>query len=117
MKVQNSTICIGFLFPHSFYNMHYKRKEELVRKVGLLGVGDVKKLAPIGDLGYANGWDPCGLFPSQGTFMDGGIERMIYDAAREQGYTFECISHNERGTDTVYYCKELEMTYHVDSSD
>ena len=117
MKVQNSTICIGFLLPHSFYNMHYKLKEELVRKVGLLGLSDVSKLAPIGDLGYANGWYQCCIFHKRGTFMDGGLERMIYDAAREQGYRFECISHNERGTDTVYYCKELGMTYHVDSSD
>ena len=101
MKVQNSTICIGFLLPHSFYNMHYKLKEELVRKVGLLGVGDVKKLAPIGDLGYANGWYPCSLIPNMGTFMKGGLERMVYEAANDQGYRFECISHNERGTDTV----------------
>ena len=97
--------------------MHYKAKEELVRKVGLFGLEDVKKLAPIGDLGYMNGWYPCGLFPDSGTFMKGGLERMIYEAAREQGYRFECISHNERGTDTVYYCMELKMTYHVDSSD
>ena len=117
MKVQNSTICIGFLLPHSFYNMHYKLKEELVRKVGLLGLKDVSKLAPIGDLGYANGWYPCSLIPNMGTFMKGGLERMVYEAANDQGYRFECISHNERGTDTVYYCKELGMTYHVDSSD
>lgn len=117
MKVQNSTICIGFLFPHSFYNMHYKTREELVRKVGIFGLSDVKMLAPIGDLGYANGWVPCGLFPTQGTFMDGGLEQRIYDAACEQGYRFKCVSYNHRGTDTVYYCEELNMTYHVDSSD
>ena len=97
--------------------MYYKLKNELLRKVGLLGVGDVKKLAPIGDLGYMNGWYPCGLFPRQGTLMDGGLERLVYDAACKQGYMFKCIKHNERGTDTVYYCEELGMTYHVDSSD
>lgn len=90
---------------------------DLVRKIGLMGLSDVSKLAPIGDLGYANGWYPCGLIPSLGTFMNGGLERMIYEAANEQGYRFRCISHNERGTDTVYYCDELRMTYHVDSSD
>ena len=96
--------------------MYYKLKNELLRKVGLLGVGDVKRLAPIGDLGYANGWYPCGIFPTQGTFMDGGLERLVYEAACDQGYRFECISHNERGTDTVYYCKDLDFTFHQDSS-
>ena len=97
--------------------MYYKLKNELLRKVGVFGVGDVKRLAPIGDLGYENGWYPWGLFPSRGTFMDGGMEKAICDAAHDQGYRFKCISHNERGTDTVYYCEELGMTYHVDSSD
>ena len=104
-------------FSSFFFNMHYKTREELVRKVGIFGLRDVRMLAPIGDLGYANGWDPCGLFPTQGTFMNGGLERTVYDAVRQQGYRFDCIRHNERGTDTVYYCKELGMTYHVDSSD
>jgi hypothetical protein len=97
--------------------MYYKLKNELLRKVGLLGVGDVKKLAPIGDLGYRNGWYPCGIFPTHGTFMDGGLERLVYEAACDQGYRFKCISHNERGTDTVYFCEELGMTFHEDSSD
>ena len=97
--------------------MHYKTKEELVRKVGLLGLKDVKKLAPIGDLGYANGWYSHGFFPEQGTFMKGGLERMIYEAACAQGYSFKCVSHRESGVDTVYRCEELGLTYHVDSSD
>lgn len=28
-------------------------KKELVRKIGLFGLSDLRKLAPIGDLGYA----------------------------------------------------------------
>ena len=97
--------------------MYIKQKLELVRKVGVLGLSDVSKLAPIGDLDYANGWYPCGFFPEQGTFMKGGIERAVYDAACKQGYTFKCISHRESGVDTVYHCEQLKMTYHVDSSD
>ena len=97
--------------------MNVKNKMELVRKVGLLGLNDVKKLAPIGDLGYANGWYPCGLLPEQGTFMKGGLERLVYFAAVAQGFTFKCISHRESGVDTVYYCEDLDFTYHVDSSD
>lgn len=100
-----------------YRSMYIKQKMELVRKVGVLGLSDVRKLAPIGDLGYANGWYPQSYFPQMGTFMRGGLERLIYEAAREQGFVFEMISHRETGSDTVYYNKELDMTYHVDSSD
>lgn len=97
--------------------MYYKAKQELVRKVGLFGLKDLRKLAPIGDLGYANGWYPNGFFPENGTFMKGGLERMIYEAAREQGFYYKMVSHRETGSDTVYRCEEIGMTYHVDSSD
>ena len=89
---------------------------DLVRKIGLMGLRDVSKLSPIGDLGYMNGWYRCSWSPSKGTWMDGGMERAIYEAAREQGYRFEIISHRETGSDTCYYCKDLHMYYHVDSS-
>ena len=36
--------------------MTRERKLELTRKIGLFGLSDLRKLAPIGDLGYANGW-------------------------------------------------------------
>lgn len=49
--------------------------------------------------------------------MNGGMERCIYEAAIDQGFKFKIISHRETGSDTVYYCDELGMTYHVDSSD
>ena len=91
-------------------------KRELIMKIGLLGLNDVSKLAPIGDLGYMNGWYPWALFPERGQWMDGGMERAVYEAAREQGYNFECISHRPSGSDTIYYCKSLSMYYHVDSS-
>jgi hypothetical protein len=97
--------------------MYIKQKMELVRKVGIFGLKDVKKLAPIGDLGYANGWYQQSWLPNSGTFMRGGLERMIYEAACAQGYGFKEISHRETGVDTVYHNEELGMTYHVDSSD
>lgn len=96
--------------------MYIKDKDNLLRKVGVLGVKDVSKLAPIGDLGYANGWYPNSIIEDQGTFMRGGLERMVYEAAIAQGYKFEEISHRENGSNTVYYCKDLHMYYHVDSS-
>ena len=41
--------------------MTRERKLELTRKIGLFGLSDLRKLAPIGDLGYANGWyEPSG---------------------------------------------------------
>ena len=52
--------------------MTRERKLELTRKIGLFGLSDLRKLAPIGDLGYANGWyEPSG----DGSWMNGGMER------------------------------------------
>lgn len=64
-----------------------------------------KKNRNIIDLGYANGWSgDC-------------IEQRLYDMVHEAGYHFTMVSHNERGTNTVYECKEAGLRYHVDSSD
>ena len=57
------------------------------------------------DLGYINGW------------KDGGIEYRLCDMVELAGYHFRMVSHNERGTDTVYQCDEAALRYHVDSSD
>ena len=109
-------------FTHPQFRLNYKwehtweKRKEWCRKVGLYGLKDVSKLAPIGDLDYMNGWYPCGFFPEYGTWMKGGIERAIYEAAIAQGYYFECISHRETGSDTCYFCKDLHCYYHVDSS-
>jgi hypothetical protein len=64
-------------------NYFPKWKMDLVRKIGLMGLRDVSKLAPIGDLDYMNGWYPTSWFPYQGKWMHGGMERAIYEAARE----------------------------------
>ena len=57
------------------------------------------------DLGYINGW------------RREGIEYRLCDMVTEAGYHFIMTQHNERGTDTVYECKEAGLMYHVDSSD
>ena len=57
------------------------------------------------DLGYINGW------------KEGGLEYRLCDMVELAGLHFEVVSHNERGTDTVYQCKEAGLRYHVDSSD
>lgn len=57
------------------------------------------------DLGYANGWHADSL------------EQRLVSMAREAGYKFVEVSHDPRGYDTVYECKEAGLRYHVDSSD
>ncbi len=56
------------------------------------------------DLGYVNGWSK---YPD------------LYNEAIEKGYRFREIYHtpDNRGTNTIYECKELGFIFHVDSSD
>jgi hypothetical protein len=113
---------LGIYLPHSFI-MRYKDysqvqtwKKELVRKIGLFGLSDLRKLAPIGDLGYANGWywNPSG----EKGFMYGEMEIAILKAFREQGFKFDKgYSSGYRGTDHHSTCTELGLRYSVDSSD
>ena len=89
---------------------------ELTRKIGLFGLKDLRKLAPVGDLGYANGWyGPFG----DGSWMRGGMERALVDAAYEQGFKTVCADYGypHRGTDHETRFPEIGLTYHVDSSD
>lgn len=91
-------------------------KKELSRKIGLLGLSDLRKLAPIGDLGYANGWywDYMGR---KGWFY-GDMEKAIMEAFHEQGFSFDkCHDSGYRRTDHHYKCSELSMSYSTDSSD
>lgn len=91
-------------------------KKELVRKIGLFGLSDLRKLAPIGDLGYANGWywNPSG----EKGFMYGEMEIAILNAFREQGFKFDKgYSSGYRGTDHHSICTELGLRYSTDSSD
>ena len=89
-------------------------KLELTRKIGLMGLTDLRKLAPIGDLGYENGWySPFG----DGSWMNGGMEQAIVDEAYKQGFKPKYISHGYRGTDNETYFPEIGLRYHTDSSD
>jgi hypothetical protein len=91
-------------------------KKELVRKIGLFGLRDLRKLSPIGDLGYANGWywNPSG----EKGFMYGEMEIAILKAFREQGFRFDRgYSSGYRGTDHHSVCTELGLSYSVDSGD
>ena len=92
-------------------------KKELVRKIGLFGLSDLRKLAPIGDLGYANGWTPIFSDDPEG-WMYGEMESSILKAFHEQGFCFDkCHDSGYRRTDHHYKCSELSMSYSTDSSD
>lgn len=91
-------------------------KKDLTRKIGLFGLNDLRKLAPIGDLGYANGWywNPSG---EKGWFY-GEMEKAIMKAFYEQGFKFDKVySSGYRQTDHHYICTELGLRYSVDSGD
>ena len=98
--------------------MTKERKLELTRKIGLMGLNDLRKIAPIGDLGYANGWyGPFG----DGSWMKGGLERAIMAAFHEQrerlGFKTDGYSTGYRRTDHHTKCKELGLSWSVDSGD
>lgn len=99
------------------YSQVTERKKELVRKIGVFGLGDLRKLAPIGDLGYANGWSPIFSDDPEG-WMYGDMEMAVMQAFREQGFRFDkSWSSGYRGTSHHSVCTELGLSYSVDSSD
>ena len=97
--------------------MSNEQKLELTRKIGLFGLSDLRKLAPIGDLGYANGWE---TYWGKG-WMHGGMEKAIVSAYYEQrdrfGYKTEGYSTGYRQTDHHTVCRELGLRWSVDSGD
>lgn len=95
--------------------MSKEQQMELLRKVGLLGTNDLRKLAPIGDIDYLNAID---YYP--GNILRSEIPRIIMKAFDEQrekyGFTIVDIYHNYRG-DNQFKCPELGLYWGVDSSD
>lgn len=91
-------------------------KKELSRKIGLFGLSDLRKLAPIGDLNYANGWY-WDVYGRKGWFY-GDMEKAIMKAFHEQGFKFDkSWDSGYRRTDHHCVCDELGLMYSVDSSD
>ena len=93
--------------------MNKERKLELSRKIGLMGLKDLRKIAPIGDLDYENGWE---TYWGKG-WMHGGMEKAVVRAAREQGFKCDGKSYGYRGTDHETRFPEIGLVYHTDSSD
>lgn len=91
-------------------------KKKLSRKISLFGLSDLRKLAPIGDLGYANGWY-WDFYGRKGWFF-GEMEIAIMEAFHTQGFKFDKgYSTGYRNTDHHHICTELGLSYSVDSSD
>ena len=80
-------------------------KKVLLDKVGKFGLTDLRKLAPIGDLGYMNGWE------------EKGIEWQIYQEFWKQGFKVD-HGYSDHWTGTLHtsHNKELGVTWRVDSS-
>lgn len=104
---------------NEFLAMSKEQEMELVRKVGLFGLSDLNKLAPIGDLGYANGWYPP--FFWKVTWASTELPRLIYKAYCEQfksnNWHEEGYDSGYRRTDHHYHCPELGLRWSVDSGD
>ena len=96
--------------------MSDKQAMELVRKVGLFGLSDLRKLAPIGDIGYLNAIDYY-----RGNFLRSGLLNAIYKAYcaqfKKYGWTEQVTSSRWRNSDNSYYCPELDFRYSIDSGD
>ena len=95
----------------------------LLCKVGVLGLDDLRKLAPIGDIGYLNGiefhksYDRDGMHKFCRTTLLSWI-MCAFDEQREKfGYSVEGYSSGYRGTDHHSYCPELGLRWSVDSGD
>lgn len=90
------------------------REEEmkLIRKVGLFGLSDLRKIAPIGDLGYANGWY------YYHDFIRSELPKAIMSEFYKQGFVPDKgWSSGYRKTDHHYVCTELGLSWSVDSGD
>ena len=95
---------------------------DLYRKVSLFGLSDLRKLAPIGDIGYLNGIDFYRHWHKGKSFMNflrTDLLEWVYNAYCEQfkgsGWT-ELSSQSGRCIHD-YYCPQLGFGYGIDSSD
>lgn len=93
-----------------------ERRMELIRKIGVFGLSDLRKLAPIGDLGYLNATSYY-----RGNYVLSGVVSDVMNAFYEQRekYGWECDGGETkwRCTDHWAYCKELGLSWQVDSGD
>lgn len=93
------------------------RNRELLLKVGLFGIQDLNRLAPIGDIGYLN---DISYYKGREYEMS-GLKRDIMKAFDEQreknGWTVEGGNTVWRCTDHWPHCPEIGLSWSVDSGD
>lgn len=91
---------------------------DLYRKVSLFGLSDLRKLAPIGNIGYLNS---ISFYRGEsfGSFLRSTMLEWVYKAYCEQfrrmGWTEQC--HQSGRCINDYWCPELGFWYGIDSSD
>ena len=93
------------------------RNRALLLKVGLFGIQDLNRLAPIGDIGYLN---DISYYKGREYEMS-GLKRDIMKAFDEQreknGWTVEGGNTVWRCTDHWSHCPEIGLSWSVDSGD
>ena len=72
--------------------MTTQQKLELTRRIGLFGLSDLRKIAPIGNIGWVN------FMRSGLPWMRGGLETAIYEALIKQRKRFSCLSRAAVGS-------------------
>jgi len=91
------------------------KNRELLLKVGLLGLSDLRRLAPIGDIGYLNATDFYNDYEHSGLIND--LMEAFWEQKEKYGWTVEGGNTKWRCTDHWSYCPELDLRWSVDSGD
>jgi len=90
------------------------RSRALLLKVGAFGIQDLRRLAPIGDIGYLNAADFYkGWYERSGLIND--IMKAFWEQKDKYGFTIEGRSSGWP-CDHRSYCPQLGLTWSVDSS-
>ena len=93
------------------------RNRALLLKVGLFGIQDLNRLAPIGDIGYLKDIS----YYNGREYEMSGLKRDIMKAFDEQreknGWTVEGGNTVWRCTDHWSHCPEIGLSWSVDSGD
>ena len=91
------------------------RSRELLLKVGLFGLQDLRRLAPIGDIGYLNAISYYHDYEHSGLLSD--LMKAFYEQQKLYGWTVEGGDTGWRCTDHWAYCSEIGLRWSVDSGD
>lgn len=91
------------------------RSRELLLKVGVFGLQDLRRLAPIGDIGYLNDISYYHDYEHSGLKKD--LMKAFYEQREKYGWTVEGGETCWRCTDHWSYCPEIGLRWSVDSGD